>query len=181
MSGSLIKLQDVTVTSSTPSVTLGGANWDNSYDVYSVIFNNVAGDTSAVYLSARITIGTPSPGTPITSADYYRAGKGLYALTFTNGQQPATNQWRVNGLGQAGTGTQQQHNGLMYLYNFNSTSDFPIITSEISSIISDANVYGEQGGGFCGVNGTARDGLQFFFTSGNITSGSFKLYGLNNK
>lgn len=182
MSGSLIKLQDVTVSSSTPSVTLGGNNWDSSYDVYSIIFNNVVGDTDATYLCARITIGTPSPGTPITSADYYRSGKGLYSsATFLNTGQPTSNQWLINGVGQAGIATQEQHNGLMYLYNFNSTTDFPMITSELTTRIADATLYGEQGGGTCAVNGNARDGLQFYFLSGNITSGSFKLYGLNNK
>ena len=36
MAGSLIKIDEEIVTSAVASVTLGGADWDSSYDVYMV-------------------------------------------------------------------------------------------------------------------------------------------------
>jgi hypothetical protein len=173
MSGSLVLIDEEIVSSAVASVTLTGIN--STYDVYMVSFNNVEGATDATYLSARVT----ESGTANTTANYDRAGKGLYGLTtFVN--TSATNQtlWRVNGAGQSGTATGEQHNGNLYLFNFNSTTEYAFITSEITAIIADANLYGEQGGGVFSNTGTARDGIQFFMESGNISSGTFKLYGL---
>ena len=41
MAGALIKIDEVIVSSAVSSVSLGGANWDSSYDVYKVIMENV--------------------------------------------------------------------------------------------------------------------------------------------
>ena len=174
MAGSLIKIDEEIVTSAVASVTLTGI--DSTYDVYMVKMNNVVGDTDAInYLSSRVT----ESGTPNTTANYDRAGKALYAYTtFLNTSTTNQTLWRVNGQGQAGTQTGEQHNGILYLFNFNSTTEYAFITSEITAIIADANLYGEQGGGTFTVTGTARDGIQFFMESGNIASGTFRLYGL---
>ena len=173
MSGSLVLIDEENVSSGVSSVYLVGI--DSTFDVYVVTFNNVEGDTDATYLSARVT----ESGTPNTTANYDRTGKGLYShTTFVN--TSATNQtlWRINGAGQAGTGTGEEHNGTLFLYNFNSTTEYAFISSEVTALIADANLYGEQGGGVFHSTGTARNGLQFFMESGNIDSGSFQLFGL---
>lgn len=173
MSGSLIKIQETTISSATSSVTLTGI--DSTYDVYIVHFHNVEGDTDATYLSARVT----ESGTADTSANYDRVGKGLYAFsTFVNTSVSNQTSWRLNGAGQSGTATGEQHNGTLYLFNFNSTSQYAYITSELSAKIADGYLYAEQGGGVFTDTGTARDGIQFFMESGNIDNGVFKLYGL---
>lgn len=173
MSGSLVKIQEITISSATSSVTLTGI--DSTYDVYIVHFHNVEGDTDATYLSARVT----ESGTANTTANYDRVGKGLYALTtFVNTSVGSQTLWRLNGAGQSGTATGEQHNGTLYLFNFNSTSQYAYITSEVSAKISDASLYGEQGGGVFTSSGTSRNGIQFFMESGNIDNGVFRLYGL---
>ena len=39
MSGALIKLDEINVTSSVATIELGAANWDNTYDVYVIKLN----------------------------------------------------------------------------------------------------------------------------------------------
>jgi len=173
MSGSLVKIQETTVSSATGSVSLTGI--DSNYDVYIIHFNGVEGDTDATYLSARVT----ESGTANTTANYDRVGKGLYSFAgFVNTSTTNQTLWRVNGAGQSGSATGEQHNGTLYLFNFNSTSQYAYITSEVSAKIADATLYGEQGGGVFTSSGTARDGLQFFMESGNIDKGRFVLYAL---
>ena len=67
MSGSLILIDETTVTSSTSSVTLGGANWDSSFNVYKVIVSNVVTDTDTKALHFR---HLDSSNNPITTADF---------------------------------------------------------------------------------------------------------------
>ena len=61
MAGSLVLIQETTVSSAVASVTLTGI--DSTYDVYKVVFNNVLPDTDTQTLSARPTIsGTMDSG-----------------------------------------------------------------------------------------------------------------------
>jgi hypothetical protein len=172
MAGSLIKIDEEIVTSAVASVTLGGTDWDSSYDVYMVKANAVIPSLDSRYIKARVTEG----GTPNTTANYDSAYKELKSYEgFSN--RPYTNQdhWRML---TTGTGTGEQTNFTMYLFNFNSTSEYAFQTLEETLLTSSAGLAGWQGGGVCTITGTARDGINFFFDSGNIASGTFTLYGL---
>ena len=172
MAGSLVKIDEEIVTSAVASVTLGGTDWDSSYDVYMVRLNNVLPDTDATSLFSRVTIG----GTADTTANYDRASKGLRSnTTFSNFSATNDNEFDLGGFG---TGGNESANGILYCFNFNSTTEYAFITYEISGITSAANMLGLQGGGVFTSTGSARDGLQFFFSSGNIDNGVFTLYGL---
>jgi hypothetical protein len=172
MSGSLIKIDEEIVTSAVASVTLGGSDWDNSYDVYMVKFNNVTPDTDIVNLSLRFTVS----GSADTSSNYDRAFKNLSSnSSFLNTSGTNTN---FLDLGLLGTGTSEQSNGILYLFNFNNASEYSFCTIEQSFRNNDGNLRGYQGGAVLTVT-QATDGVQFFFSSGNIDTGSkFTLYGL---
>ena len=171
MAGSLIKLEEVNVTSATASVTLGDDKWDTSYDVYMVQVINVATDTDAQGVRFRFTVS----GTPDTSSNYDRAYKNLRAdSAFSN--IAYTNQAELD-LGNAGTGTQELVNATQYLFNFNNASEYSFCTVEASNRNQDAHSRGFQGGGVLTV-AQATDGVNYFMQSGNIASGTFKLYGL---
>ena len=86
MAGSLIKLEQVTVSSAVASVTLGDDKWDTSYDVYMVKYSNVQPETDAVNLNVRFTVS----GTADSSSNYDRAFKELRADT-TFGNVSSTN------------------------------------------------------------------------------------------
>tara|TARA_R100001463_G_scaffold22956_2_gene55036 strand:+ start:1179 stop:1706 length:528 start_codon:yes stop_codon:yes gene_type:complete len=173
MAGSLIKLEEVTVSSATANVTLGDDKWDTSYDVYMVKYNNVQPDTDAQNLNVRFTVS----GTPDTSSNYDRAFLRL-STAESYGTLSSTDENKLRTSGQnSGTGTSETTNGILYLFNFNNASEYSYITSEETSFGADTNTRGNQGGGVLTVS-QACDGIQFLFSSGNIDSGTFTLYGL---
>ena len=170
MAGSLIKVDEEIVTSAVASVTLTGI--DSTYDVYMVAFNSVKPDTDAVGLYTRVT----TSGTADTTANYDFAHKELRANTaFANGYN--TNQTQFI---PAGTGTDtvgEMLNGIIYCFNFNNASEYSFVTYETTYMQQTPQHYGRQGSAVHTV-AQACDGINFSFASGNIHSGTFKLYGL---
>ena len=168
MAGNLVQVDTETVTSAVASVTLTTINTD---DVYMVAMHNVAPVTDNVYLKGRVTTG----GTADSDSEYDRATKTLRANTsFGNGAETNASEWYIQ-ENTNGTGTSEVCNGIIYLYNFNNSSDYSFITVEMSSVDASTNHNGSQGGRVHTVN-EANDGINFFFSSGNIASGTFTLY-----
>jgi hypothetical protein len=171
MAGSLIKIDEEIVTSATASVTLGGTDWDTAYDVFVVQLINVVPDTDSVTLNCRFTVS----GSPDTSSNYDRSFKNLRGdSAFSNIAN--TSQDYID-FGTSGTGTQEMVNVSQYLFQFNNASSFSFTTVEASIRNNDGHLRGFQGGGSLKVS-QATDGVHYFFSSGNIASGKFKLYGL---
>ena len=171
MAGSLIKIDEEIVTSAVASVTLGASNWDSSYDVYVVQVINVATDTDAQGLRFRFTVS----GSPDTSSNYDRAYKNL------RGDSAFSNIYYTNNsyvdLGTLGTAGQEMCNAIQYLFNFNNASEYSFCTVEASNRNNSGHLRGFQGGGVLTV-AQATNGVNYFMQSGNIASGTFKLYGL---
>ncbi len=170
MAGSLIKIDEEIVTSAVASVTLGGSDWDSSYDVYMVRVNNCIPATDNVSAYMRIT----KSGTADTTSNYDYAYKDLKAYT-TFSNNSSTNQNKLN-FGNTGTGGSEGVNTIIYLFNFNS-SEYSFGTQEDTMLTSGQQHRGQQGG-FVHTVASASDGVQFFFSSGNIASGTFSLFGL---
>ena len=172
MAGSLILLDSVTASSSA-SVTLGTTDWDNSYDVYMVTLESVAPATDSAYLRMRFTKTTDN--SVDSSSNYDRAAKELRADT-TFGDSASQNADGFNFI-ENGTGTSETHNGTHYLFNFNNASEYSFVTFEEASTMYDGTLRGRTGGGVLTV-AQATNGVNYFYSSGNIASGEFKLYGL---
>jgi hypothetical protein len=172
MSGSLIKIDEEIVTSAVSSVDLGGTNWDSSYDVYMVKFNNVTPTTDGTILYARII---KSDDTADSTANYDRAIKVLRTdATFTNVGQ--TNQTEF-GIEVLGTATGESANGIFYLFNFNNPSEYNFCTTEMSNFDNTSRLIAGQGG-FVNTVSQVSKGLHFFLNSSTIASGKFSLFGL---
>ena len=170
MAGSLIKIDEEIVTSAVASVTLGGADWDSSYDVYMVKFNNYTSDTN-VLVRLRFTVS----GTADSTSNYDEAFKKLQAdTTFSNTGQTNQSQFTIS---EAGTDTGEVSNGVLYLFNFNNASEYSFFTMETTARQASGHLRGNQGGGVLTVS-QATDGVQFLQDTGNITAGKFTLYGL---
>ena len=171
MSGSLIKIDEEIVTSAVASVSLVGI--DSTYDVYMVKVNNIQTDTDTAKFQFRVT----TSGTPQTDTNYDRATKLLQAHT-TFGNVYDVNQTNFDIVGSMGTATGEQSNLVMYCFNFNNASEYSFGTIETVDFGSSARIQGQQGG-FVKTTTEANDGLHFYMTTGNFTSGStFTLYGL---
>ena len=170
MAGSLILIDSVTASNSA-TVSLGGSDWDSSYDVYMVIYDKIICDTDQKNFQIRVLKSSSAD----TTSNYDQAYKKLDSTTsFPTRQNENQAYWSTEELG---TSTQVQNNGVLYLFNFNNGSEYSFITLEESSFNSLSQSTGRQGGGVHTV-ASASNGIQFFMASGNIASGEFKLYGL---
>ena len=171
MPGSLIKIAESTVSSSTASVTLTGI--DSTYDVYMVKFNNVTLNTSGSGLYTRVT----TSGTADSDSEYDIAYKVLRAdNSFANTSNTNGNLWDLT-TQYVASGVSA--NGILYLFNFDNSSEYSFITLETAFFWSGSNnLNGNQGGGVHTVAET-NDGISFLSDGGRTyESGSFILYGL---
>ena len=174
MPGSLIKIDEEIVSSAVSSVTLGGANWDNSYDVYKVVVSNVVTDTDTQALIFR---HLDTSNNPITSANYDVAFKVLRTdTTFENGYGTGvTFAFIVDNY--IGTATGEVANAVLYLFNSNNASEYTFHTVESTYRNNTGVLRGAQGGGVLD-SAVATKGVSIFMASGNIASGRFSIYGL---
>ena len=180
MAGSLIKVDEFTVSSAVASVILGGgssgssglnASIDSTYDVYMVQYSNVFMSSSGANNRIRFTVS----GSADTSANYDGASKQMYTnQAFYNAS--SANATYINSLG-LGTTQDKSDNGTLYLFNFNNASEYSFITQEQVQTNSSSEIAGIMGGATLTIQ-QATDGIQFFASTGNIASGKFSLFGL---
>ena len=162
----LVQVATNTVTSAVASVTLTGIDSD---DVYMLTISGAV-PTVASDGKIRVTKG----GTAQSDSQYDWAYKGLRTdTTFNN--LANQNQTDINLVAGWSTVTTSSvgGNAIVYLYNFNSSSEYSFLTSETVTMWSGGTL-GSQGGGVHTV-ASASDGIQFFFNN-NIASGTFTLY-----
>jgi len=171
MAGSLIKIDEEIVTSAVASVTLGGSDWDSSYDVYMVNIANFMPVNDDVSAYMRIT----KSGTADSTSNYDSAYK-IFKTNTSFANNSDTNQDKIN-FGNVGTGTSEGVNSTLYLFNFNNASEYSFATQEDTTLNSSAQNQGKQGG-FVHTVQSSSDGLFFYMASGNIASGTFSLFGL---
>ena len=171
MAGSLVKINEEIVSSAVASVTLTGIN--STYDVYMVKANNVS--TTDDNSSIRLRVTTSGGGAQSTS-NYDFAYKVLKSDTaFENKSE--TNQDNMH-LFYAGISNVQAENfnAIMYLFNFNNSSEYSFITTEVSVLQYTGHLDGIQGGGVYTV-AEAHNGVQIYVPN-TLDSGTFSLYGL---
>ena len=170
MAGKLVQVATNTVTSAVASVTLTGIDSD---DVYMLAFNQVIGSSGNNNLEMRVT----ESGTPNTTSNYDWAVKKLDATT-TFGNQNVTNLDHFYLNIQVGNDPAdfEENEGIVYIYNANNSSEYTFMSQETVYLNPfTAGLNGGQGGGVF-TSASAVDGLNIFFSSGNIASGTFTLY-----
>ena len=173
MAGSLIKIQETTVSSAVSSVTLTGI--DSTYDVYIVQYSNLQIDTDSKFLEIRYTVS----GTADSSSNYDYAFKDLKADTSFG--TPNNSNANAIPLDNTGTATGEALQGILYLFNFNNSSEYSFHTQETFGVNTNGSLRGRQGGGVL-TEAQATDGISIgrFADSGtDIDNGRFVLYGLN--
>jgi len=172
MAGKLIQVATETVTSAVASVTLTGIDSD---DVYMLAVSNCIPVTNGANGELRVT----KSGTAQSDSNYDFAFKGLRTdTTFSNLSSTGSSKWTYpigwstrNTASEAGV----SGNAIIYLYNFNSSSEYSFITVETATKYSGGTL-GPQGGAVHTV-ASASDGIHFQWSSGNIDVGAvFTLY-----
>jgi len=172
MAGSLVLVQETTVSSAVSSVTITGI--DSTFDVYMLSFVNIFASADDD-LQIRVT----TSGTADSDSEYDTQSKDLKTSgAFGNTAGTNQTQWDFSaGIGTSGTNS---NNGVMYLFNFNNASEYSLVTMENATTRQDSSdeLFGFQGGGVHSVT-EANDGVHFFLPGGNnIAGGTFKLYGI---
>lgn len=174
MAGSLVKINSVTTTSSVATVTLTGIT--STYNVYVVKFDSATPDVDdTIFL--RVT----ESGTPNTTANYSTASKQYNAsagTTSAGASGTGETSWNLT-MGLESTIT-NNCNGVLYLYNFNSSSSFSYLTSDILGWGSSSSELKGRKGGHTFESASTCDGIQFFLENSNnfVSGATFTLYGL---
>tara|TARA_R100001015_G_C4564697_1_gene123889 strand:- start:203 stop:736 length:534 start_codon:yes stop_codon:yes gene_type:complete len=175
MAGSLIKIDEVTISSEVSTVTIGGANWDTSYDVYKLQWNNLQVSADQKNVQLRIL---DSSNNPITTANYDVAQMVLRTDTTFEDSYGTGGTFGFVVDNYLGTATQEIGNGTNYLFNFNISDEFSFWTTETVYRNNTGVLRGSQGGGVLDTTGSHR-GVQFIAQSGaNLSGGVIRLYGL---
>ena len=171
MAGSLKKIQETTVSSAVSSVTLTGIN--STFDVYKLVVNNVHPSVADSNLGIRVT----ESGTANSTSNYDLSAKFLRtAVSFGNSSLTNKDKYGFGSfIGAGDTGDRTQ--GVFYIFNANNSSEFTFMTTEVTHFQVAAVLMGQQGG-YVFTSASTVDGVQFFYSSGNIASGTFTLYGL---
>ena len=166
MAGQLVQVATNTISSAVSSVTLTGIDDDSVY-LFTWVGVTCASDVNQNQI--RIT----KSGTAQSDSSYDFASKQFFVATtdVDNGQ---VNQTSFIDL-YIGNNTGEMANGLMYLYNFNNSSEFSFVTREQVSLSHVAQAQGVMGGGVHTV-ASASDGINYSMASGNLTGGTFTLY-----
>ena len=153
MAGSLIKIQEEVVSSAVSSVSIGGTNWVSSYDVYQLMIRGLtvsASNTVDIQFLVSNSAGSYSNNHATNGSD----------IPFGNTINSSSN---------------HASNAIIYLYNFNNANGYSFMTYEETAY--NGSLVGRQGGAVLSV-AQATNGVLVKAGTGNITAGTFKLYGL---
>jgi hypothetical protein len=163
--------------SSTISFTSG---IDSTYDEYVFKFINIHPATNDVQFQVNFRDGSTAYDATKTSTFFYayhNEGDSATALSYDTGSDLAQSTGvQTIVLGQ-GNGNDESASGEMYLFNPSSTTFVKHFMTRISFYQHNNYAFDNYTAGYCNVT-AAIDGVQFSMSSGNIDSGTIKLYGI---
>ncbi len=165
--------------SASASATIDFTGLTSAYSRYMITLDNVKPVTDDVYLALRV--GTGGGPTYQSGGGAYSWGHTIIGVAGNASDGSATISTLIAltriGAGQGvGNGTGEHASGILQ-FTLPAASDFPLIRFEGSYMRSDAVGQGTTVMGNFGGAG-AYTAWRFFFSSGNIASGTFRLYGL---
>lgn len=146
-----------------------------SYSAHKIVFNDVVAATNSVGFFLRFSTG----GTFDTGSDYKWQMYGFSSGgAGANSSTSDTSIHLTDGTNLLGTGAGSEASGCLTVYNAAATNN-----QKINGLVTLTSTGGLDmtiavGGRF--IKGAAIDGIRFFMSSGNITSGTFYLYGIKN-
>jgi hypothetical protein len=171
-------LQTTTVSSNVASVTMGTSSLlTDTYKVYCFTGSNIHVDTDGANGNARIV----QSGSAVTANSYRNTKMRMYSgsATVSGFVNEAVNRYADCWGESIGTSVGENTSFLGYLYNPSATDQYKIYyqtqgaqdTSTSQQLVIGS--YSFKG------NTNAVEGLQFYLSSGNISTGTFSLYGLS--
>jgi len=170
--GGFIKLLSATISSAVSEYDIDSTYINSTYDEYKLFFNfKVATDNTT--LRMRVFVG----GSIQTGNIYAYEGAGISASQYVSSNAFDAIVTSVYGIG---NDTGESIQGEFNLQNINSTT-FPFMMSGVS--VANNTAGNAEGSNIMGAlikanAGDVVNGIRFFANSGNIASGTVKLYGI---
>lgn len=167
MAGNMVQVDTETITTNVSEVILTGINTD---EIYFCTFNNVSASND----NQGIQIRVGKSGVLQSDSNYRYQYLNLRTDT-TYSETRGTNAGVA--VGNSGTNTGETGQGIVYLYNFNSSNEFSSYSIATSFLNASPHNTGAMGGIQHAVN-SASDSIGFTANSGDLASGTFTLYKL---
>lgn len=167
-----------TVTASNSASVDFTTNIDSTYKIYAIVFDSVQPATDGATLQSRLGNGGS-----------FDSGSGNYAYTnVTLKANSATTTETISATGSAisiiltaaGVGnvsTEGVDGGVLFIYNPANASKYTSLNGTMVQSDTAGDTYNVRFSG-SRLEAAAHDRIQFFFSSGNIASGTFTLYGI---
>ena len=179
--GAMIFIKTVTASSSATVSFIHGTSdvvFDSTYPIYLIKFINVHPQTDDQNLQFRFTTdGTNFNVTTFSApfgADHTEAGSG--SMEYKAGNDPDDNGEQSIGAS-TGADNDQASSGELYIFSPSSTTYVKHYLSRSSQARHSDAAQDFFTGGYANTS-SAITGLRFKFQSGNIDTGTFKLYGI---
>jgi hypothetical protein len=153
---------------------------DSTYPIYKFEFINMHPATNNVGFSVNFRDGgTNYDATKTTTAfrAYNAENNEGAALEYETGRDLAQSTSAQKLTTSTGNDNDKSVSGTLHLFNPSSTTFVKNFIAQVSTLSSDNYNYNNFTAGYCNVT-VAIDGVQFTMSSGNIDSGTIKLYGI---
>ena len=164
---SFVLINSETLSGSQSSVSLTGM--DSTYNIFKLVMYNVSPVSDDVFFKVKLITSSG-----VTSDSSYTAvAKEVLASglgTITNAGETYW-KWDIKN----GTGTQETMNGIIHIFNANNSDEHTTVTIE-NSFINAVAMPGSTPGGGVHKETVAATGINISYTSGNVATGTFKLY-----
>lgn len=163
-----------TVTANNSATADIETTFNSTYDVYAIIASNITVQNDAANLRLRLKIG----GSYLT-ASYKNIATDLnsnQASTYNGTSGTASIDWSLS----VGNAAGEFAVGVMYVFNPSSTSIYKSIQGHSTCCSSTGNAFQTTFSAFNESSTAALTGVQVFASSGNLVTGTFRLYGIKN-
>lgn len=158
------------------SATIAFTGLSSTYSRYVVEILDVVPASDNVTLT--MVVGTGGTPTYQTGASDYAYGVHYHGADGTSGNvNNSTGASSMGLLPVNGTGTGENASGIIHIYNPSQTSKYHLFRSEFTIYNANPGLFIYTGCGMY-ISSTAVTAVRLSMTSGNIASGTFKLYGI---
>ena len=177
--GALVLLSTATASSSSTIDFTSGI--DSTYKEYIFKFIDIHPSTDQTFLSFQVDTGTNTNyNQTITSTffqNYHAEDGSAQSLGYNSSYDQAQGTGFQYITDRTGTDNDQTVAGTLHLFDPSNTTFVKHFLCETSNIHTDNGAYRWNIAGYINTT-SAIDGIQFKMTTGNIDSGTFKLYGV---
>ena len=183
-SGSMTFIKKLTASSSSTLDFLNGSSdvvLDNTYKEYLFTFKDIHPATDGVKFQVNFRDGGSNYDASKTTTHWrslhYEDGSTAAEITYLTATDLANGTGSQSIAQNIGNDNDQSASGYLHLFNPSSTTFVKHFISRVNCSGNDNYSQEIFAAGYCNTT-TAIDGVQFSMTSGNIDSGTIKLYGI---